>query len=103
MSIAPIGAGMTPIPPIPPASSTQATAGTGPAATAKSDFATGLEQVQQLTDTADKLGAQVATGQLGNIADFMAASAKANLAVELTASVRNRAVEAYQEIMRMQI
>ena len=98
MSIAPIGAGITPIPPITPAASTQATAGTG-----KVDFAAGLEQIQKLTDTADQLGAQVATGKLENIHDFMAASAKANLAVELTASVRNRAVEAYQEIMRMQV
>jgi len=98
VSIAPIGAGVTPLPPISPSSSTQATAGTG-----KVDFAAGLEQVQKLTDTADQLGAQVATGQLDNIAVFMAASAKANLAMELTASVRNRAVEAYQEIMRMQV
>ena len=103
MSIAPIGAGITPLPPITPAASTQPTAGTGPANNVKADFAAGLEQVQKLTDTADQLGTQVATGKLDNIADFMAASAKANLAVELTASVRNRAVEAYQEIMRMQV
>jgi flagellar hook-basal body complex protein FliE len=95
VSIAPIAGGVTPIPPV---------AAPRPAeAAGKADFAAGLEQVQKLTDTADQLGAQVATGKLENIHDFMAASAKANLAVELTASVRNRAVEAYQEIMRMQV
>ena len=98
MSIVPIGAGVSPLPPITPTAPTQGTAGTG-----KVDFAAGLEQVQKLTDTADQLGAQVATGKLENIHDFMAASAKANLAVELTATVRNKAVEAYQEIMRMQV
>ena len=103
MSIAPIGAGVSPLPPITPSSPTPSTAGTGPTSNGHVDFAAGLEQVQKLTDTADQLGAQVATGQLDNIAGFMAASAKANLAVELTASVRNKAVEAYQEIMRMQV
>ena len=95
MSIAPIAAGVTPIPPV--------AAPRAAEAAGKVDFAAGLEQVQKLTNTADQLGAQVATGKLENIHDFMAASAKANLAVELTASVRNRAVEAYQEIMRMQV
>ena len=93
MSIAPIGAS-----PIPPVASPRAAEATG-----KIDFASGLEQVQKLTQQADQLGAQVATGKLENIHDFMAATAKANLAVELTAAVRNKAVEAYQEIMRMQV
>jgi flagellar hook-basal body complex protein FliE len=98
MSIAPIGAGVSPLPPITPSAPTQGTAATG-----KVDFAAGLEQVQKLTDQADQLGAQVATGKLENIHDFMAASAKANMAIELTAALRNKAVDAYQEIMRMQV
>lgn len=98
MAIAPIPAGASPIPPITAPRAAQATEGAG-----KIDFASGLEQVQKLTQQADQLGAQVATGKLENIHDFMAATAKANLAVELTAAVRNKAVEAYQEIMRMQV
>jgi flagellar hook-basal body complex protein FliE len=98
MAIAPIPAGATPIPPVTAPRAAQAAKGAG-----KIDFAAGLEQVQKLTQQADQLGTQVATGKLENIHDFMAASAKANLAIELTASVRNRAVEAYQEIMRMQV
>ena len=95
MAIAPIGGAVPSIPHIQSPSSTQ---GAG-----KVDFAKGLEEVQKLTSTADQLGAELATGKLENLHDFMAATAKANLAVELTASVRNRAVEAYQEIMRMQV
>lgn len=98
MAIAPIPAGAPPIQPVAAPRAAQATEGAG-----KIDFASGLEQVQKLTQQADQLGAQVATGKLENIHDFMAATAKANLAVELTAAVRNKAVEAYQEIMRMQV
>ena len=45
----------------------------------------------------------VATGQITDIHQFTTAAAKAQLGVELTVAVRNRAVEAYQEIMRMQV
>jgi flagellar hook-basal body complex protein FliE len=45
----------------------------------------------------------VSTGQLRNIQAFTTAAAKAELAVDLTVAVRNRAIEAYQEIMRMQL
>ena len=98
MAIAPIGGAVPSIPHIGSVSSPSSTQGAG-----KVDFAQGLEDVQKLTDQADQLGSQLATGKLENLHDFMAATAKANLAVELTASVRNRAVEAYQEIMRMQV
>jgi flagellar hook-basal body complex protein FliE len=67
------------------------------------DFGAGLDAVSKATQHADALGQQVATGQLQDIHQFMAASTKASLAVELTVAVRNKAVEAYQEIMRMQI
>ena len=98
MAIVPIGGAVPSVPHIPSTGSSNGTQGAG-----KVDFAKGLEEVQKLTDTADKLGSELATGKLENLHDFMAATAKANLAVELTASVRNRAVEAYQEIMRMQV
>ena len=97
MAIAPIGGAVPPIQPV-PIDHTRSAQAAG-----KVDFAAGLEEVQKLTIQADELGAQLATGKLENIHDFMAASSKASLAVELTASVRNRAVEAYQEIMRMQV
>ncbi len=66
-------------------------------------FASGLAQVQELQASADVAATGVATGQLEDVHQFTAAAAKASLGVELTVALRNRAVEAYQEIMRMQV
>lgn len=71
--------------------------------TDKSAFARGLDSVQKLQDDADNLAAGVASGDITDIHQFTVAAAKANLAVELTTAIRNRAVEAYQDIMRMQV
>ncbi|WP_217595914.1 flagellar hook-basal body complex protein FliE [Cohnella sp. GbtcB17] len=38
-----------------------------------------------------------------DVSDVMIASTKAELSLELTAQVRNKVVEAYQEVMRMQM
>jgi flagellar hook-basal body complex protein FliE len=96
MAIAPIAAGVGAIPPI----ATPATQGTQKAG---GGFLDGLEAVQNAQNEADALGTKVATGELKDVHEFMAASAKASLAVEMTVAVRNKAVEAYQEIMRMSV
>ena len=46
---------------------------------------------------------KLASGELTDLHEYMAAATKASLAVELTVAIRDKAVEAYQEIMRMQI
>ena len=98
------GVGATPF--VPPTISTAPTAGTASsqaAAAQPSAFAESLQKVSDLTGTADNLAEGVATGGLTDLHQFTAAAAKAQLGVELTVAVRNRAVEAYQEIMRMQV
>jgi flagellar hook-basal body complex protein FliE len=92
MAIAPVGA--TPF--VPPTISSSKTS-------APSGFAAGLQQVQSLQSAADTAATGVATGSLQDIHQFTTASAKASLGVELTVALRNRAVDAYQEIMRMQV
>jgi len=90
------GVGATPfVPPTVSAGGAGATSGSG--------FADSLKSVTNLTGSADKLAEGVATGQLTDIHQFTTAAAKAQLGVELTVALRNRAVEAYQEIMRMQV
>jgi flagellar hook-basal body complex protein FliE len=63
----------------------------------------GLENLQQTQGTADGLAKQAATGDLTDLHDYMIASTQASLTTELTVAVRNRAVESFQEIMRMQV
>jgi flagellar hook-basal body complex protein FliE len=81
--------------------------GGNPAATGpNSDFANilsnSLEHVQQLQTRSSDLAVQVADGTLSDPAQYTMASTEAGLALELTMAVRNKAVEAFQEIMRMQ-
>ena len=66
-------------------------------------IAKGVENLQELQANADQLGVQAATGDLTDVHDYMIASTQASLATELTVAVRNKAVEAFNEIMRMQI
>ena len=61
-----------------------------------------LQSVQQTQTNADALAQSAATGN-GDPAEFMIAATQANLATELTVAVRNKAVEAFNDIMRMQI
>jgi flagellar hook-basal body complex protein FliE len=67
-----------------------------------SQLSKGLEHVQQLQSTADDLAVQAATGDLTDVHDYMIASTEAALATELTVAIRNKAVDAFNEIMRMQ-
>ena len=94
MSVGPLGA----VPFVPPTVSAPGTTAVQPSA-----FAESLKKVSDLTGAADGLAQGVATGQLTDVHQFTTAAAKAQLGVELTVAVRNRAVEAYQEIMRMQV
>ena len=77
-----------------------------PQSAAGADFASklaqGLESVQDLQKTTDDLRVQAATGSLNDVHDYMIASAESGIATSLTVAVRNKAVEAFQEIMRMQ-
>ncbi len=61
-----------------------------------------LDGVQQLQGTADSLAVQAATGDLTDVHDYMIAATQAQVATELTVAVRNKAVDAFNEIMRMQ-
>jgi len=62
----------------------------------------GLESVQASQNKADNLAVQVADGTLKDPAQYTMAANEASLGLQLTVAVRNKAVEAFQEIMRMQ-
>ena len=62
----------------------------------------GLDNVQQLQNKSDDLAVQAATGSLTDVHDYMIASTEASLATQLTVAVTNKAVAAFNDIMRMQ-
>ena len=62
-----------------------------------------VNEVNGLQKTAEKMNQGLATGQVQDFHQVMIASQKAGVALEMTMQVRNKAVEAYQEIMRIQI
>lgn len=99
MAIAPIGAASAvSFQQINPTAASSATTGAE-----GSGFAKALDAASNLGIQADSLASQVSTGQLPNIQAFTTAAAKAELAVDLAVAVRNRAIDAYQEIMRMSV
>jgi flagellar hook-basal body complex protein FliE len=65
-------------------------------------LANGLDSLQQTQATAHELATQAATGQLTDPAQYMIASTQAQVTTELTVALRNKAVDAFNEIMRMQ-
>jgi flagellar hook-basal body complex protein FliE len=63
----------------------------------------GLQNLEGLHDRADQLAVQAATGDLQSLHDYTITATEASVATQLTTAVRNKAVEAFQEIMRMSI
>ena len=61
-----------------------------------------VDSLQGLQSTSSDLAVKAVTGDLQNVHDYTIAASEAKVALELTAAVRNKAVEAFSEIMRMQ-
>lgn len=105
MSIQPVGSVTSLVPGIgvqaaSPSLGTTATAGaTQPFSL---DVVGALENLQGLQSTSSALAVRAVTGDLDDVHDYTIASAQAGLALELTAAIRNKAVDAFTEIMRMQ-
>ena len=62
-----------------------------------------LNDVNQLINKADLNLRELAVGESSNIHEVLMSIEKAKTALELGLQVRNRLLEGYQEIMRMQI
>ena len=61
-----------------------------------------IDQVNNLQVEADSAVERFVAGEL-DIHEVMTATEKANVALQLTIQLRNKVLEAYQEVMRMQI
>ena len=62
-----------------------------------------VNQLQGAHAASDGLAAQAATGDLRDVHDYMIASREAALATEMAVTIKNKAVEAFTEIMRMPV
>lgn len=63
----------------------------------------GMDQVSHLSKDAETLAVEAALGGDVDLHDVMIAAEKASVATQLTLQVRNKLVEAYQDVMRMQV
>lgn len=62
-----------------------------------------LSQVNNLQNEAQVANQKFATGEIQDIHTVMIASQKAELALQYTLAIRNKIMDAYSEIMRMQV
>jgi flagellar hook-basal body complex protein FliE len=62
-----------------------------------------LEEVNNMQHVAGEMTTKYATGEIDNLADVMVAVEEANLAFNATMQIRNKILEAYQELTRMQV
>lgn len=96
-----------PVPPTPAGSGTAAKPASGPPAAAAADFPGLLKnllgQINDLAQNADRTATQAAAGQDVDLHQLMLSMDTASLGFDLAVQVRNRLMEAYQEIIKMQV
>lgn len=62
-----------------------------------------LEQTNTLQKDADQASTDFALGNIDNVHDVMIAQEKASIALQYTVQLRDKLLEAYNEIMRIQL
>ena len=103
MTVSGIGGVLNAIGMTPPATQTNPAQGADAAGGANGNtFTNMLDAVQSSQNNADSLAVQAATGNLVDVHNYTIAATEAQLTTDLTVAVRDRAVEAFNEIMRMQ-
>lgn len=90
--------GVSPTGYLAPAWSTRDTESTG----FSSALGSAITELQQVQATSNELAIRAVTGDLDDIHTATLASTRAQVMLELVATVRNKGVEAFNDIMRMQ-
>ena len=62
-----------------------------------------IHDVNQKSAEADRMATQMATGKSENIHETMLAATRAELSFNLMVQLRNKALEAYSEVMKMPV
>ncbi len=97
---------LAPLPPIGAASAGLPATGVAdraPAAGFGEALQRGLGSVSAMEHAADGVAQSLATGGPAQVHDLMVAATKSQVGVDALVAVRNRAIEAYQDVMRLQV
>ena len=62
-----------------------------------------INQVNELQQVSNKKMQDLSVGRTDNVADVMITAEKADIAMRVMVQVRNKVIDAYNEIMRMQV
>lgn len=66
-------------------------------------LASKLDDLNAVQQRSDELAVKAATGDLQDVHEYTTAAGQAQVATQLVVAVRNKAVESFNEIMRMQL
>ncbi len=69
----------------------------------KQTLQSAFERINQMQLDSAELARQFAAGETDDLVKVVTAAEEASVALQLAVQVRNKVVEAYQEIMRMQV
>lgn len=81
----------------------QAGQGNEPSKSFASVFEDTLDQMRQTDQASGTASLNLLTGNTDNLSSTMISTEKAEIAIKLTAAVRNKVMDAYKEIMNMQV
>ena len=95
-------ASVTPVAPTSYLDTTMTTSGSTGAPDFGSTLAGAVDNLQQLQSTSDTLAVKAVTGDLSDIHQATIAATRAQVTMEVVAAVRNKGIEAFNDIMRMQ-
>jgi flagellar hook-basal body complex protein FliE len=62
-----------------------------------------VTETERLQDTADGMVKSLAKGEITDVHEVMLAMSRADLSFRMMLEVRNKLLDAYQEVMRMQV
>jgi flagellar hook-basal body complex protein FliE len=103
MSITPIDRVIAAIQPLAPRPPQEAGGATEGGASFVSIMREQLDQMVEMQNNAAQLQQQLAAGQITDVNQVVLAVQKADLALNFALQLRNKVIEAYQEISRMQV
>ncbi|RKD27792.1 flagellar hook-basal body complex protein FliE [Caminicella sporogenes DSM 14501] len=62
-----------------------------------------INKINTYEEEAEEMGLKLASGEIDNIHDVMIAGQKAEIALQFAIEVKNKIMDAYKEIMRIQL